>query len=391
MRRITAMTPTSSSRRRRSPLLFVLLAAVTTALSLGLVELALRLLWTPPPPLGRLSYATQDGTPVADLGDAARLGFVTPVPPDQTPRPRFMFAADKQFFLCYADAERLGADWLDAQGRVPVRINAYNLRERAEIKPEKPPGERRIVCIGDSFTFCWGVPEERGWVRMLEDRLRKDGQNLRTVNCGAAGAICVDEYEWGLRHRFGKFAPDVVLVTICLNDLIPSSGLFVQGPSPKTGLRSLDLLLGALGRDPLDLDPKVDWVGLLYDLPQDGAGQLYGPDKPYDAMWARGTPQRALLAMQAWCKEHNCKLGIVLWPFLQGLGPGRAYPFSTLHADVSKFCSENHLDFLDVLPALAQTPAEALWVTPADMHANPTAQMLALERIEPFVRRLLTP
>jgi hypothetical protein len=376
--------PTSFARR-------LALALAMVLFSLGLVVVALRLLWQPRPPLGQLSYATADGQPVADLAAAAKLGFVVPVPPDQTPRPRYMFAAGKQFYLCYSDAERLRADWLDAAGRVPVRINAFHLRERESIGLEKPAGEQRIVCIGDSFTFCWGVPEERGWVRLLEERLRQDGRDVRTVNCGAAGAICVDEYEWGLRHRFGKFAPDVVLVTLCLNDLIPSSGLFVQGPSASTGFRTMDLALAVLGRDPLYLDPSVDWVGLLHNLPQEGAGQLYGPDKPYEAMWGRGVPQRSLLAMQAWCNEHNCKLGIILWPFLQGLGPTRHYPFASLHEQVSKFCKDNNLQFLDVLPALAGTPAEALWVSPADMHANPTAHKLALERILPFAQSLLSP
>ncbi|MEZ6036855.1 MAG: hypothetical protein R3F29_05210 [Planctomycetota bacterium] len=37
---------------------------------------------------------------------------------------------------------------------------------------------------------------------MLEDDLRKDGADVRTVNCGAAGAVCIDEYVVGLEQRF---------------------------------------------------------------------------------------------------------------------------------------------------------------------------------------------
>jgi hypothetical protein len=39
-----------------------------------------------------------------------------------------------------------------------------------------------------------------------------------------------------------------------------------------------------------------------------------------------------------------------------------------------------------VLPALAGTRDEELWVTPADMHANPRAHALALTPIAAFVR-----
>ncbi|MCB9884413.1 MAG: SGNH/GDSL hydrolase family protein [Planctomycetes bacterium] len=374
--------------KKRSRLLFGLVgAAIAVIAGLLLVELGLRLLWKPPQPLGRLSYATADGEPVADVVAAAARGYVVPVAADQRPRERYMFAPGKSFYLCYSDNDQLHNDWFDDRGRVLVRIDDLGLRERPEVVGAKPPGQQRIVCIGDSFTFGWGVPEELCWVRLLEDDLRAAQRDVRTVNCGAAGALCVDEYEWGLRHRFGKLQPDAVIVTICLNDLIPSSGLFIQGPTPRTGLLTLDLLLRAVGRSPLDLDPKIDWVQLLLDLPEKAGTDsgLYGSDKPYGAMWSQGTPQRSLIAMKAWCDERNVPLMIVLWPFLQGLGPGADYPFARLHQMVGKFCSDNGLPFLDVLPALAGHIPEELWVTPADMHANPTAQRLATTLIAPFV------
>ncbi len=376
--------------RKRSIKKGLFAAALALLLSLVAVETALRLLWRPTPPLGQLSFATAEGEPIADLAAAAERGYVVAVPATANPpRPRFQFAPGKTFYLCYADADRLARDWLDEQGRVLVRINGHGLRERPEIGPEKPAGEYRIVCIGDSFTFGWGVPEELGWVRLLEDELRRDGGNVRTVNCGAAGALCVDEYEAGLRHRFGAYGPDAVVVTIYLNDLIPSSGLFVQGPTPDTGLRTADLVLAALGRGPLHLDPAVDWVGLLLDLPREAGerSRLYGHDKPYEAMWSQGTPQRSLVAMRDWCIDRKVPILIVLWPFLQGLGPRRHYPFQRLHDEVAAFCRAQGLPFLDLLPALVGTPHEQLWVTPADMHANPLAQRLALPHLAAFVRQ----
>ena len=300
-----------------------------------------------------------------------------------------MFRPGLDFFLCYSDAAKLQRPWFDAQGRVPVHINAAGIRDRDDITFDKPAGQRRLVCLGDSFTFGWGVRDEDGWARQLETGLRTGGQDIRTVNCGAAGALCIDEYEWGLRNRFGKFQPDAVLVTICLNDLIPSSGLFVQGPAPDTGLRLLDLIQGAMGKTPLELDPKQDWVGLLKSLPRKAGedAKMYGDDKPYEAMWAQGTPQRSLRAMKAWCEERKIPLMLVLWPFLQGLGPARTYPFDSLHREVASDCEKAGIPFLDLRPALQSTNQEDLWVTPGDMHPNPTAQQLAVPSLLEFVRR----
>ncbi|HLQ36876.1 MAG TPA: hypothetical protein VK348_03680, partial [Planctomycetota bacterium] len=137
--------------------------------------------------------------------------------------------------------------------------------------------------------------------------------------------------------------------------------------------------------------PKVDWVQILLDLPKaDGeANQMYNPDAPYDAMWSQHAPQQSLQSMRDWCRDRGIRLGVVLWPFLQGLGPGEFYPFAKIHREVASFCEKEGIPFLDLLPPLhAVVPTMDLWVTPADMHPNPRAQRLALPALVGFVQRL---
>ncbi|MCR9244455.1 MAG: SGNH/GDSL hydrolase family protein [bacterium] len=376
--------------RRPRLVLRLALVAIAAGLALLLAEVALRML---PPPAerqlpGQLSYQDPDGNTIT-LVEGIQRGSIVPVPPNQTPRQRFTWAKNASFYLCYSDHEELQREWFDEQGRVFVHINQYGLRERNEITHDKPAGQQRILCIGDSFTFGWGVPVEQGWVRLLEDRLRAGGRNIRTINCGAAGALVVDEYQWAVEQRFAAFEPDVVLLTICLNDLIPCSGLFVQPPPIDTGSKLLDRILAATRSSPLELDAQVDWVDLLLALPRESGeeGGLYNRTNPFEAMWSQGAPQRALAALQTWCDERKIKLMVTLWPFLQGLGPGRHYPFEKLHELVAGECERLGIPFHDVLPALRNTTSEELWVTPADMHANPRAHALAVPSIHEFVRR----
>lgn len=365
------------------------LLAAATLVCLLVAEGVARLLGgSPRLPLGQLSYATADGTPVADLTAAIQLGLIEMVMPPLSPRPRGKFRGNQDFYLCYSDQAELQRDWFDDQGRVLVHINAAGIRDRDDITFDKPVGQLRVLCIGDSFTFGWGVRDEDGWVRRLETELRRSGKDIRTVNCGAAGALCVDEYAAGLANRFHRFQPDLVLVTLCLNDLIPSSGLYVEGPAPDTGSRLLDLLLAAAGHGPLDLDPTIDWVGILEALPE-GPGtkaQLYGDDKPFAAMWSQGVPQASLRAMDAWCRSRNIKLLVSIWPFLQGLGPNRRYALESIHRKVAADCAAANIPLLDLLPVLRGTRHEELWVTPGDMHANPKAMALAAPAITEFVR-----
>ncbi|MFT4512709.1 MAG: lysophospholipase L1-like esterase [Planctomycetota bacterium] len=378
---------TKPARKRPRPLVLMLALGIATFVALGLAELVARVLVPEARAIGAIGYADGAGEPVKDLIEAAKRGLVVPVRGPK-PRSRHMFAPGKTFYITYTDNDVLKRDWLDEQGRVINRINFDGLREREEIKYAKPAGQRRIVCIGDSFTFGWGIPVEQGWVRMLEDDLRKDKGDVRTVNCGASGTVCVDEYVNGLKRRFHKYSPDAVILTLCLNDLLPSSGLnFIDHVQP-TGIKLIDLARGALGRNPLDLDPSRDWVQELLDIPEEQAklGGICDQNRPWKAMWAQGIPQKRMREAKSWCTERDIPFLVVIWPFLQGLGPGQYYPWQKIHDLVAADLKEADIPLLDVLPALKETNSADLWVTPADPHPNPLAQDLTLPEIAKFVR-----
>jgi hypothetical protein len=54
----------------------------------------------------------------------------------------------------------------------PVSINSHGHRDR-EYSEAKPPDTYRIVMLGDSTTFGWGVPAEQTVAKILESELNK--------------------------------------------------------------------------------------------------------------------------------------------------------------------------------------------------------------------------
>lgn len=54
--------------------------------------------------------------------------------------------------------------------RVPYTVNEEGLRGPWYEGP-KPEGVTRLLCLGDSFTFCWGVRDEEAWPWLLERTL----------------------------------------------------------------------------------------------------------------------------------------------------------------------------------------------------------------------------
>ena len=95
---------------------------------------------------------------------------------------------------------------------VKVHINNLGFRGPAtQIKKTKP----RVLAVGDSFTFGWGVTENESWVGMLDSAY----PNLEVLNLGRGGAHPGDHVQL-LRQALPLLKPDLVLVNILQgNDL----------------------------------------------------------------------------------------------------------------------------------------------------------------------------
>ncbi len=109
----------------------------------------------------------------------------------------------------------------DSYVGVPVRINSMGLRDR-ELTVPKPERTFRVLALGDSVTFGFGVRVEETYVKRLESRLNRDrarpARRAEVVNAGIEG-VGLDYYFHFLRTRGVELEPDLVLVGIVLNDI----------------------------------------------------------------------------------------------------------------------------------------------------------------------------
>jgi lysophospholipase L1-like esterase len=102
---------------------------------------------------------------------------------------------------------------------VPVRTNAAGFRG-PELPGPKARGVYRIVVLGDSFTWGYGVRERQAFPARLEHRLnrRRDGRRVEVVNLGIPGTGPRD-YLWHLEHSGLALVPDLVVVGVFANDV----------------------------------------------------------------------------------------------------------------------------------------------------------------------------
>ncbi len=104
---------------------------------------------------------------------------------------------------------------------VPVTINSDGLRGE-EISTPKPPHTTRLVAVGDSITFGYGIPVEDTYAKVLEKRLNANASALmryEVLNGGTLGGSLGD-YLHFLNQKAERLQPDVVLIGVSLNDIL---------------------------------------------------------------------------------------------------------------------------------------------------------------------------
>ena len=161
-----------------------------------------------------------------------------------------------------------------------VRVSAQGLRDRSFELP-KPTGARRLVCLGDSTTFGWGVEEDEGWCGRLESLL---GPPWETVNLGVPGQNTSQEVR-RLATQGLRFEPDIVVLQHEEGDFEPPVDTSMVGTLPyavvaRSALARLFIAARADGSTPFredagpgspDTAPRGGGSGAAWD----GAARLH--------------------------------------------------------------------------------------------------------------------
>lgn len=125
-----------------------------------------------------------------------------------------------------------------------TRTNAHGFRG-SEWSVAKSPRTLRVVGIGDSVMFGWGVEEEATYMNRLEVAMRRQipERTVEVLNCAVPGYNTSQELAT-LEGRCLSFEPDVILLGYCTNDW--AAPFFVKDPA-KGGLIESSVLLNWIG------------------------------------------------------------------------------------------------------------------------------------------------
>jgi len=120
----------------------------------------------------------------------------------------------------------------DFQG-VPVKTDSFGFRvARAGASA---PGFRRIVCMGASPDFGWGVQAEEVYSSRLEKLLAASGLNYEVINAGMTGHSSAQGLAL-FQKKIAGMKPDIVTIPYAVND-VDRHRFFRDSPLPDNELK----------------------------------------------------------------------------------------------------------------------------------------------------------
>lgn len=327
---------------------------------------------------------------------------------------------------------------------VTVTTNAFGLRG-PDLPVAKPPGTRRILALGDSFTFGDAVQVDEAWPHRLEARLNGEaGRGVEVINAGVGGYgtahallladillpsvqpdvvvlgfsvvndildnLCVDEVAYGRRTHAPCYTVDDADRLVLAEPPAGRSGA-AAASWRMPGSRAVDFfqsqLRRAMFRNPQILD-VARRLGLRLELPYVPATIVSWYDDRYSERgWT--LTRRLLGELRDRLASRGVRLMILVIPAsVQAEGPDgpKRAILRTLGAEqrpiraflddptrpqalIARFCADAAIECVDTLPAVVEAErAGQRAYYPVDQHWTPHGHELAASMVATRLRQL---
>jgi len=294
-----------------------------------------------------------------------------------------------------------GQEW-----RVEVKINARGLRSK-EYEYDKRVGAKRVVVLGDSYAFGYGVAQEVAFPSQLDSML---GQDVEVINLGTSG-YSTDQQLLFLRREGVKYHPDLVIVAFYLNDaydnLIAYYNEWYGKPRFVVGRDGALQLVGVPvprfeGSSYLVSFVRRRWYALR-DLVNVGSKfkrlewfSIFDRSFAEEGRW--DVTERLLVEIDRVSRSHGAGMVLVVIPVVEqiyargvrhpGITP-EDFDLDAPQQRLVRFAQGAGIEVVDLLPLLREH-AEGRWLYfKADNHWNERGHRLAAEAFVEVVEKLL--
>ncbi len=306
------------------------------------------------------------------------LRFFRPVKHRQPPPP---LPEDEWYELLHRKSAIPGLAYELAPGmkkfwyRTEISVNSYGMRDT---EPLEGDDVRRIIALGDSFTFGFGVAGEETYPNVLESLLNQSEvmgpHRYDVLNMGVSGYSTKEE-ALVLKHRGMQWEPDLVIIGYFLNDpeLTPVQLLQAYYHDVHWWQHSHLLRLAARGIEGWKILRMGDGDYFRY-LHAEGSEK-----------WE--SVVKAFADIRDMTQKKNSKVLLVLFPFIPWEKWEAEYPYEDIHKKVADTARNKGFYVLDLLDAYRDYEPFMLRVSRSDHHINALGHRIAARAI---MKRILS-
>jgi lysophospholipase L1-like esterase len=259
------------------------------------------------------------------------------------------------------------------QGALVV-TNDLGLRDRP-VEPRRP-GELRILALGDSVTFGWGVAAEDRYTDRLERSLAaRLGRPARVINTGCDSYNTTEELR--TLERFGdRFEPDLVTLLYVYNDVFikqkpwdPERDYTLSGVSPPQVVERL---------------AQRAWLFRMLRftmLVRGGVNEASMADRPERASPGWRESMGSLAEIARYCHERAIPLAVFLWRTKQDALT------DAQQQDIAAIAARSAFPFCDVLPMFQGHSLPDVQNSIVDSHPNARGHAILAAGMEECLAR----
>ena len=254
------------------------------------------------------------------------------------------------------------------------------------LKLPKLKGNRRILFLGDSFTYGSGVKESKTFVSQATDKLNENSRAPRdslyeSFNGGIPASMTADWVEL-FDEMVEGFQPDSVVVVFFLRD-------GVEGVTSIGQINAIRNQMAKLSEDSILYRTSRLWRYFVdrevqEELSTQYLGRLesgYLGEVQETREWEHA--QANLRYIQSESHRLGADFFLVVFPVLFELGEN--YPLEAAIDEILRFAEEEKMTTLSLLPAFSGQSALDLWVSALDQHPNEEGHAIAANAIYDFL------
>lgn len=276
--------------------------------------------------------------------------------------------------------------------KIEIKTNNYGFRGKnfTEIKTDKTI---RIIFLGDSYTFGWGLKDEETYPQKICNELSKTMTNniqFECLNFAIPGNNIFNSYHIFMNIAL-KFKPDIVIFGQNINDVECN---MLQYDSIKKQIcmneRIADLFDGA----PYNFKFEDDVLGfsyfyrlisfLIFSQRNTKETIEYYKELYTEKNWDFFNINiNSLIKLKIACELEDIYFLVLLFPIFYNLKDD--YPFKNIHFFLREIYIKNNVSFIDFYEHFKDIDDYKLWVHPQDKHPNSLATSIISAKTVEFL------